>query len=67
MITQVIATVMINARKERYRVWRKTIRWTQHGVGYQKRLPEWDFPGGSMAKTPHSQCRGPGFDPWSGN
>ena len=57
---------MINARKERYRVWRKTIRWTQHGVGYQKRLPEWDFPGGSMAKTPHSQCRGPGFDPWIG-
>ena len=20
-----------------------------------------------MAKTPHSQCRGPRFDPWSGN
>ena len=20
-----------------------------------------------MVKTPHSQCRGPGFDPWSGN
>ena len=19
-----------------------------------------------MAKTPHSQCKGPGFDPWSG-
>ena len=26
-----------------------------------------DFPGGPAAKTPHSQCRGPGFDPWSGN
>ena len=26
-----------------------------------------NFPGGPMAKTPHSQCRGPGFDPWSGN
>ena len=25
-----------------------------------------DFPGGPVAKTPHSQCRGPGFDPWSG-
>ena len=27
----------------------------------------WDFPGGPVAKTPCSQCRGPGFDPWSGN
>ena len=22
-----------------------------------------DFPGGPLAKTPHSQCRGPGFNP----
>ena len=26
-----------------------------------------DFPGGPMADTPHSQCRRPGFHPWSGN
>ena len=26
-----------------------------------------DLPGGTVAKTPHSQCRGSGFDPWSGN
>ena len=26
-----------------------------------------DFPGGPVAKTLHSQCRGPGSDPWSGN
>ena len=26
-----------------------------------------DFPGGPVAKTPHSQCREPGFEPWSGN
>ena len=26
-----------------------------------------DFPGGPVAKTPCSQCRGPGFDPWLGN
>ena len=26
-----------------------------------------DFPGGPVAKTPHSQCRGPRFDAWSGN
>ena len=26
-----------------------------------------DFPGGPVGKTPCSQCRGPGFDPWSGN
>ena len=23
-----------------------------------------DFPGGPVGKTPRSQCRGPGFDPW---
>ena len=27
----------------------------------------WDFACGSVAKTPQSQCRGPGFDPWSVN
>ena len=26
-----------------------------------------EFPGGSVAKTLCSQCRGPGLDPWSGN
>ena len=26
-----------------------------------------DFPGGPVAKTPRSQCRGPGFAAWSGN
>ena len=32
-----------------------------------ERKPFWDFPGGTVAKTPCSQCRGPGFNPWSGN
>ena len=27
----------------------------------------WDFPSGPGTKTLHSQCRGTGFDPWSGN
>ena len=26
-----------------------------------------DFPGGTVVKTLHSQCREPGFDPWPGN
>lgn len=26
-----------------------------------------DFPGSPVAKTPHSRCRGPGFNHWSGN
>ena len=26
-----------------------------------------DFPNGLGAKTPYSQCKGPGFYPWSGN
>ena len=31
------------------------------------RSPGRDFPGGPVAKTPHAQCRGPRFHPWSGN
>ena len=27
----------------------------------------WDLPGGPVAKTLCSQCRGSGFGPWSGN
>ena len=26
-----------------------------------------DFPGGAVVKASRCQCRGPGFDPWSGN
>ena len=26
-----------------------------------------DFPGGPVVKTPYSQCRGSGFNPWSVN
>ena len=26
-----------------------------------------DFPASTAVKTPFSQCRGPGFDPWSGS
>ena len=32
-----------------------------------QKLVHWDFPGGPVAKTSHSRCRGPGFHPWSGN
>ena len=26
-----------------------------------------DFPGSPVVRTSHFHCRGPGFDPWSGN
>ena len=29
--------------------------------------PSGDFLGGPVARNLHFQCRGPGFDPWSGN
>ena len=29
--------------------------------------PSWDFPGSPVVKMPHFQCRGPRFNPWSGN
>ena len=34
---------------------------------YGQLIYDRDFPGGAVVKTPHSQCRGPGFDPCSGN
>ena len=34
---------------------------------FLKTLNYRDFPGGPMAKTPCSQCRGPGLNLWSGN
>jgi len=33
----------------------------------KKKKPPWDVPGGSVAKTPCSQCRKPRFYPWPGN
>ena len=32
-----------------------------------KRISIGDFPSGPKAKTPYSQFKGPGFNPWSGN
>ena len=29
--------------------------------------PSWEFPGGPVVRTPPSHCRGPRFNPWSGN
>ena len=39
----------------------------QFGTYRLKIIDFWDFPGGPVAKAPHSQCRGPRFDPGSGN
>ena len=33
----------------------------------KSKLQEVGLPGGPVAKTPSPQCRGPRFDPWSGN
>ena len=30
-------------------------------------MNSWDFPGGSVVKTLHSQCKEPGFHLWLGN
>ena len=39
---------------------------TQWGKDKSTNVPG-DFPGGPVAKTLHSQCMGPRFNPWSGN
>ena len=42
--------------------------WTLHAItSILIRRRQRDFPGGPVVKTPCSQCRGPRFDPWSGN
>jgi len=41
--------------------------WTFKLVGVKTQNTVKDFPGGPLAKTPCSQCRGPRFKPWSGN
>ena len=38
-----------------------------HLINSQLEKLDRDFTGGPVAKTPCSQCRGPGFDPWSRN
>ena len=37
------------------------------GCGQSARKWQGDFPGGLVAKTPNSLCRGPEFHLWSGN
>ena len=36
-------------------------------IGQLSLTHSWDFLGGPVAKILHFQCRGPRFDPWSGN
>ena len=36
-------------------------------AGSHKTWGFWDFPDGPLANTLHSQCKGPKFNPWSGN
>lgn len=48
-------------------------RWKEGRAGARQverlsRLNEgWDFPGGTVVKTPYFQCRRHSFDPWLGN
>ena len=48
--------------------------WSHQGPRKGVQQPQWyvkfrhrNFPGSPLAKTPRSQCTGPGFDSWSGN
>ena len=46
---------------------RRQCGWSEVSEGETERRGPWDFPGGPVGKTPHSQCGGPGFDSWSRN
>ena len=51
-------------REER---WGHGLLWEDHSTHMQTFLEHWDFPGDPVVKTPHFQCRGCRFNPWSGN
>ena len=53
--------MLIEANKEKQ--WKKK---EQRDRGQVKK-PRGELPRSSVAKTLHSQCRGAGFNPWSGN
>ena len=46
--------------------WRMAELAREKHIWCQKWCHSWDFPACPVAKTPHSQCRRPGFQPWSG-
>ena len=46
--------------------WRNEIK-IDSSLNKTSREKTWNFPGGPVVKTPCSQCRGPGFNSWSGN
>ena len=50
-----------------YKKKKKKTREVTHPEPYHKKERKGDFPGGPAAGTLSSQCRGPGFNPWSGN
>ena len=54
---------------EKIRSSRQNIRMRKEDNGECQCLRDgsWNFPGGPVAKTPCPQCRGPRFNPWSGN
>ena len=43
------------------------LAWVMKKTIYAKVMARGDFPGGPVVKTPHSQCRGPRYNSWSGN
>ena len=48
-------------------IWLQVSKSDSAGLHKEKYWPLWDFPGGPVVKTLCFQCRGHGFDPWSGN
>ena len=47
--------------------WARWPMWLLTNFPFLPKTQPRDFPGAPVAKTSRSQCRGPGFDPWSGN
>ena len=45
-------------------LWEPKLAQVERPLGRWKEAPSWDCPGGPVAKTPSSQYRGPGFNPW---
>ena len=52
---------------ERMSFYSTSLNWKMTTFLGNKSSHDWDFPGGPVVKTVCFQCKGHGFDPWSGN
>ena len=62
-----IKGIQIGKEEVKLSLYADDILYIENPKDSHKNYYNWDFPGSPVVKTPCFQCRGCGFDPWSGN